>query len=149
MASSCADWRGPPPLRVRLLDDRALFGESLATATASVAPDIRLERMNYREALADPAAAVSGCDIVLVRIHRSGLDRGPGGRTLAAVLASHPHPPVAVLADGQGPRLRKAGVLLGLAGILSTALSLNSVIDALRRMRPAGADGPAVPPDER
>lgn len=119
---------------VTVIDDRALFGESLATAVNAQAGDIVMTHWRVGQALADPAAALRDADVVLVCIGRTGLSKGATNHLLKALLGTDPHPPIAVLSDTVSPGMVRTGMGMGLDGIIASTVPLRSVIDALRRI---------------
>ncbi|TWA91760.1 hypothetical protein FBY14_103250 [Azospirillum brasilense] len=133
---------GRAPIAVLLIDDRSLFGESLAAAINAFAPDVAVSHRRSAAALADLPAALRGTDVVLVSIGRADPAKGGVGQLLDALAGSGPHPPVAVLADRPGAAVADAAVRLGLRGVLSGRMPLAEVIAALRLIHGGGTLSP-------
>ncbi|KAA0680061.1 DNA-binding response regulator [Roseomonas genomospecies 6] len=134
---------GRAPIAVLLIDDRSLFGESLAAAINASAPDVAVSHRRSAAALADLPAALRGSDVVLVNIGRADPAKGDIGQLLGALTGGTTHPPVALLADRPGPTVTDAAARLGLRGVLSGRMPLAEVIAALRLIH----DGGTVSPD--
>lgn len=130
------------PITVLLIDDRSLFGESLAAAINAFAPDVAVNHRRSATALADLPAALRGTDVVLVSIGRADPAKGGIGQLLDALSGGGPHPPVAVLADRPGPAVTAAAARLGLRGVLSGRMPLAEVIAALRLIHGGGTVSP-------
>ncbi|MBK4719500.1 response regulator transcription factor [Azospirillum sp. YIM DDC1] len=133
---------GRAPIAVLLIDDRSLFGESLAAAINAFAPDVAVSHRRSAAALADLPAALRGTDVVLVSIGRADPAKGGVGQLLDALAGSGPHPPVAVLADRPSAAVADAAVRLGLRGVLSGRMPLAEVIAALRLIHGGGTLSP-------
>lgn len=134
---------GRAPIAVLLIDDRSLFGESLAAAINASAPEFAVSHRRGADALADLSATLRGADVVLVNIGRADPARGGIGQLLDALSGAAAHPPVAVLADRPGPAVTDAAARLGLRGVLSGRMPLAEVVAALRLIH----DGGTVSPD--
>ncbi|WP_188260359.1 response regulator transcription factor [Azospirillum tabaci] len=133
---------GRAPIAVLLIDDRSLFGESLAAAINAFAPDVAVSHRRSAAALADLPAALRGTDVVLVSIGRADPAKGSVGQLLDALSGGGPHPPIAVLADRPGAAVTAASVRLGLRGVLSGRMPLAEVIAALRLIHGGGTVSP-------
>lgn len=134
---------GRAPITVLLVDDRALFGESLAAAINAFAPDVAVSHQRSAVALADLPAALRGTDVVLVSIGRADPAKGGIGQLLDALSGGGSHPPVAVLADRPGAVVVAAATRLGLRGVLSGRMPLAEVIAALRLIHGGGTVTPS------
>ncbi|MBB3264553.1 DNA-binding NarL/FixJ family response regulator [Azospirillum sp. OGB3] len=133
---------GRAPIAVLLIDDRALFGESLAAAINAFAPDVAVSHRRSAAALADLPAALRGTDVVLVSIGRADPAKGGVGQLLDALAVGGSHPPVAILADRPGAAVDAAAARLGLRGVLSGRMPLAEVIAALRLIHGGGTVSP-------
>lgn len=133
---------GQTPIAVLLIDDRSLFGESLAAAINASAPDVAVIHRRSAEALANLSAALRGADVVLVSIGHAHPAKGGIGQLLNALPGAAAHPPVAVLADRPGPAVIEAVARLGLRGVLSGRMSLAEVAAALRLIHQGGTVTP-------
>ncbi|SMH47480.1 response regulator [Azospirillum agricola] len=122
------------PLLLGVIDDRVLFGESLVKAINGSDSGLSAWHATSAQALADLRAVLGRADVVLVAIGRSGPSVGRIGRVIEALLAERPHPPVAVLTERMRPPLLEEGRRSGLSGVLSVAVSLAVLIDAIRRL---------------
>lgn len=137
---------GRTPIAVLLIDDRSLFGESLAAAINAFAPDVAVSHRRSAVALADLPAALRGTDVVLVSIGRADPAKGGIGQLLDALSGGGSHPPVAVLADRPGVAVAAAAARLGLRGVLSGRMPLAEVIAALRLIHGGGTVSPESGP---
>ncbi|MCW2238577.1 DNA-binding response regulator [Azospirillum canadense] len=117
-----------------MIDDRALFGESLATAVNAQAGDVVMRHWRCAQALADLQTVQRDADIVLVCIGRASLTKGSTNQLLKALLRDDSHPPVAVLADTVNPNMVRNGMAMGLGGMIASSVPLGSVISALRQI---------------
>ncbi|WP_448206894.1 DNA-binding response regulator [Azospirillum sp. sgz302134] len=121
-------------IAVLLIDDRVLFGESLAMAMNAQASDLAVTHWRSADVLANLPLVLRGPDVVLVCIGRASLSRGSANRLIRALAAEPGHPPVAVLSDAAGRAMVRAGVRIGLRGVVSGLAPLSTVIGALRQI---------------
>ena len=119
---------------VVLIDDRALFGESLATAINAQSPDFAVKHWRSADVLVDVGSALRGVDLVLLCIGRSNPTKGSIHRIINALLEEHEHPPIALLADAISPAMVRVVMRMGLRGIVTSATSLQAVINAMRQI---------------
>lgn len=119
---------------VTLIDDRALFGESLATAMNAQGLEFVVKHWRSADVIADVGSALQGADLVLVCIGRSNPTKGPVHHLIKALLDESNHPPVAVLADAISPAMVRVVMRMGLRGIVTSTASLNAVINAMRQI---------------
>ncbi|MFL7903700.1 helix-turn-helix domain-containing protein [Azospirillum argentinense] len=133
---------GRAPITVLLIDDRSLFGESLAAAINAFAPDVAVSHQRSAAALADLPAVLRGADVVLVSIGRADPAKGGIGQLLGALAGGGSHPPVAILADRPGAAVADTAARLGLRGVLSGRMPLAEVIAALRLIHSGGTVSP-------
>ncbi len=123
---------------VRLIDDRFLFAESLATAVHASTPDIVVEHLTSKDALNDLPGVVQDAGVILVSLGRSGLTGGEMGKVLLSLLALEGHPPIAALVQkARRPLVRKA-LDLGLKGFVPTSAPLSVAIGAIRLIQSGG-----------
>ncbi|MCW2243597.1 DNA-binding response regulator [Azospirillum canadense] len=125
-------------IAVALIDDRALFGESLATAMNDRATDLVVKHWKSVDALASVPSALQGVDLVLICIGRTSLFRGSMSRLIKVLLKQDRHLPIAILADTADPAMVATGRAMGLRGILSSKASLDAVATALRQIYAGG-----------
>ncbi|MBP2291449.1 response regulator transcription factor [Azospirillum rugosum] len=125
---------GRAAIAVAVVDDRALFGESLATAVNAQAGDVVMSHWRYAQALGDLQTILRDADVVLVCIGRANLTKGSINQLLRALLREDAHPPVAVLADTVSPSMVRSGMSMGLGGMIASTAPLKSVISALRQI---------------
>lgn len=133
---------GWTPIAVLLIDDRSLFGESLAAAINALAPDVAVSHRRSAAALVDLSAALRCADVVLVNIGRADPAKGGISQLLSALSGGTAHPPVAVLADRPGPAVTDVAARLGLRGVLSGRMPLAEVVAALRVIHNGGTVTP-------
>ncbi len=128
----------PKRIAVALIDDRVLFGQSLATAMNDQTTDLVAMHWKSVDALAAVPSVLQDADVVLVCIGRSSLSRGSMSRLIKALLKQDGHPPVAILADTADADIVAAGPAMGLRGVLSGKASLEVVASALRQIHAGG-----------
>lgn len=121
-------------ITVALIDDRALFGESLAMAINAQSPDFAVKHWRSADVLVDVGSALQGIDLVLVCIGRSNPTKGSINQMIKALLDGHTHPPIALLADAVSPAMVRVVMRMGLRGIVTSAASLHAVINAMRQI---------------
>lgn len=126
---------GPDRIVVTLIDDRALFGESLAMAMNTLNPEFEATHWTSADAMANLPSALRGADVVLVCIGRATLSKGATSQLIKALLGTGGHPPVAVLADTINAASVRAGIGMGLQGFITSDVPLSAVMDALRKVR--------------
>lgn len=127
-------WLGRSPVLVSLIDDRALFRDSLAAALNTVA-DIKVQPASPADAGADLPATLRGMHVVLITMDRPGLTKGPCGAVLARVLALEARPAVAVIVGRISRALRREASRLGVDALLTTENGLSALAEDLRRLR--------------
>lgn len=120
---------------VALIDDRALFGESLAMAMNIQDAGFRATHWTGADAMANLPSALGGADVVLVCLGRATLTRSTTNQLIKALLGVSGHPPIAVLADTISVASVKAGIAMGLRGFMTSDAPLGAVMDALRKIR--------------
>ncbi len=131
-------------ITVALIDDRALFGESLATAINAQSPDFAVKHWRSADVLVDVGPALRGVDLVLVSIGRSNPTKGSTLQMIKALLERHEHPPIAILADAISPAMVRVVMRMGLRGIVTSATSLHALINAMRQIHRGATVIPTV-----
>lgn len=132
-------------IAVLLIDDRALFGESLVAAINAGTPDISAVHRTSEQALADLPSSLKDADVVLVAAGKSSLTSGPVGQTLKRLLDERRHPPIAIVTDRTGSGVVDEATRLKLRGIVASTAPLSAVVGAIRHIHGGGAVMPGQP----
>lgn len=128
------------PLRIAIADDHPLIRAALASALATLAPDVQIvEAANHAETLALLAAEPSP-DLLLMDLHMPGTQGIDGARE---VRNRAPHVPLAIVSADDDPAAVRALVALGISGFIPKTDSAAVIASAVRLIL---AGGVYVPP---